>query len=80
MAVRIDWQPGDVFLDHYRVERLLGTGGMGRVYRVEHRGWGIPLVVKVPRPELVDQVAHMLSFDRECQTWIALGNHPNIVC
>lgn len=79
MATHIDWQPGDVFLDHYRVERLLGAGGMGKVYRVQHRGWGMQLVVKVPRAELIGDVTHMLSFERECETWSRLGHHSNIV-
>src|ERR1700730_18494074 len=33
------WQPGDVLLDLYEVQGVLGEGGMGKVYKVKHRGW-----------------------------------------
>jgi serine/threonine protein kinase len=29
-----EWQTGEVILDLYEVKRLLGEGGMGKVYRV----------------------------------------------
>ena len=35
-AAPLGLNPGDVILDRYRVIRLLGKGGMGSVYEVEH--------------------------------------------
>src|SRR5689334_10995835 len=42
---------GEVVKD-YRILSFLGEGGMGTVYRAEHRLIGKPAVVKVLRPHL----------------------------
>lgn len=73
------WQPGTVILDSCIVECLLGEGGMGKVYRVYHRGWDAQLALKVPKAHIVASVTAALDFERECQTWINLGLHPNTV-
>lgn len=78
VSVPIDWSIGDVVLGTYEV-KAVHAGGMGKVYRVRHRLWGLDLAVKSPNtaslllPGFVDQ------FTRECDTWIKLGFHPNIV-
>lgn len=77
--VPADWQVGDTILGLYRVEKVLGEGGMGRVYQVRHRGWGIDLAVKSPRPGLVGKPAAVERFEKECETWINLGLHPYVV-
>ncbi|MEV0949658.1 protein kinase [Promicromonospora sp. NPDC050249] len=74
-----DWRPGEVILDLYEV---LGKtkGGMGVVYRVRHRDWGIDLAVKVPRTALLRHSPESLrSFEAEAETWAGLGVHPHIV-
>ena len=38
----------------YEVQGVLGQGGMGRVYRVRHRGWGLDLAVKAPLPSVLE--------------------------
>ena len=50
-SVPVGWVPvpGDVLLDLYEVQGLLGEGGMGTVHRVHHRGWGLDLAVKSPK-------------------------------
>ncbi len=63
--------------DLYEPVSLLGEGGMGRVYRVFHRGWGIDLAVKVPRKTALDAKA-MKSVLREAEAWSSLGLHPFI--
>ena len=73
------WTPGEVLFGVCVVEKLLGEGGMGRVYRVFHHGWDMHVVVKVPRPEVIADVTGSLMFERECQTWVNLGLHPHIV-
>jgi WD40 repeat protein/tetratricopeptide (TPR) repeat protein len=72
------WQPGTVLLDRYEVRELLGEGGWGQVHRVHHRGWNIDLAVKSPRQELLAG-GGAERFERECETWINLELHPNVV-
>jgi WD40 repeat protein len=77
--VGLDWRVGDVILDLYQVNGILGEGGMGKVYRVHHLGWDIDLAVKSPKPEQLKQAGGSENFIRECETWVDLGLHPNIV-
>jgi serine/threonine protein kinase len=46
--VAADLEPGDLVEDRYRVERLLGRGGMGRVYEVSRISDGSRWAMKVP--------------------------------
>ena len=52
--IGVDWKPGDIVLGLYEVLGVLGQGGMGRVYRVRHRGWGLDLAVKAPLPGVLE--------------------------
>jgi WD40 repeat protein/serine/threonine protein kinase len=74
-----EWQVGDVLLDLYEVLGLLGEGGMGRVYRVRHRGWDMDLAAKVPRLAVLDLEGGADLFEREAETWVNLGLHPHTV-
>lgn len=74
-----DWNPGAVILGLYDVQELCGEGGMGRVYRVRHRGWNADLAVKCPRPEWFATEAGKADFEREAATWVNLGLHPHVV-
>ncbi|MBE1493468.1 serine/threonine protein kinase/WD40 repeat protein [Amycolatopsis lexingtonensis] len=73
------WSPGDVVLGVYEVRDVVTTGGMGLVYRVWHRQWGMELAVKTPRPELVASPADVERFEAEAETWVGLGAHPHVV-
>jgi WD40 repeat protein len=73
------WKVGDTILDLYDVTALLGRGGMGDVFRVRHRGWGIDLAVKTPRAEILDDDEGRDAFVREAETWAELGVHPHVV-
>ncbi|OHB72477.1 MAG: hypothetical protein A2V70_14405 [Planctomycetes bacterium RBG_13_63_9] len=77
--VPLEWNPGDVILDLYEVMGVLGEGGMGKVYKVHHRGWNLDLAVKCPKPDKFATNAQKETFERECETWIDLGLHPHIV-
>jgi WD40 repeat protein/serine/threonine protein kinase len=74
-----EWQVGDVLLDLYAVEGVLGEGGMGRVYKVRHRGWEMDLAAKVPRPAVLEVEGGADLFEREAETWVNLGLHPHTV-
>ena len=74
-----EWSPGQVLLDLYEVIELLGEGGMGRVYRVRHREWGLDLAVKTPKAEALRAAGGAANFEREAETWVNLGLHPHTV-
>ena len=77
-AIR-EWQVGDVVLDLYEVTAVLGEGGMGRVYRVRHRGWDVDLAVKTPLAAVLQAAGGADNFEREAETWVNLGLHPHTV-
>jgi WD40 repeat protein/serine/threonine protein kinase len=74
-----EWKTGEVVLGLYEVAGLLGQGGMGRVYRVHHRGWGVDLAVKVPLKQALDAAGGVEAFEREAETWVNLPLHPHMV-
>lgn len=72
---------GDVILETYRVEDDAVHGGMGSVWRVHHRSWGMDLAMKRPQPQFFAEGSdrRKAEFIAECENWINLGLHPNIV-
>jgi len=62
----------------YRVQELLGAGGMGAVYKAEHRLMHRTVALKVINPELVASRTAVERFQREVQAAARL-HHPNIV-
>jgi urea transport system substrate-binding protein len=62
----------------YRVIGVLGRGGMGAVYKAEHRLLERPVVLKVIRPDLVATPALVQRFQREARL-AARMSHPNVV-
>ncbi len=78
-AGEAEWQVGQVVLGLYEVHGVLGQGGMGRVYRVRHRGWGVDLAVKVPLAKALAAAGGAEAFEREAETWVSLGLHPHTV-
>jgi WD40 repeat protein/serine/threonine protein kinase len=67
-----------VVADLYEVQEVVRSGGMGLVYRVRHREWGMELAVKAPRPALLTDARSIADFLAEAQTWVELGLHPHI--
>ena len=66
-------------LDVYRVESLLGRGGMGRVYLARHRDLHRPCALKILSPRLAaedeDYVQRFLNEGRAAAALV----HPNII-
>jgi serine/threonine protein kinase len=65
-------------LGQYRIEALLGSGGMGQVYRGMHRFLERPAAIKVMQASLAADPAFRARFLREAKAAAAL-KHPNIV-
>ncbi|MCL4202843.1 MAG: serine/threonine protein kinase [Pirellulaceae bacterium] len=62
----------------YEILALIGRGGMGDVYKAQHRVMNRPVALKVIRPELVRSDAAVKRFQREVQAAARL-HHANIV-
>ena len=69
---------GSVLDGRYRVDSILGKGGMGRVYKGEHTGIGRAVAIKVLHADLGRNKEATQRFQREA---LASGrlDHPNIV-
>jgi serine/threonine protein kinase len=69
---------GSVLDGRYRIEAVLGAGGMGKVYRGQHTGIGRTVAIKVLHTDLSRNPEAAQRFQREA---IASGrlDHPNIV-
>lgn len=68
-------------LGRYEIEKLIGVGAMGRVYRAHDPAVGRPVAIKTIRPDHSDRPKareYMQRFQREARAAGALS-HPNIV-
>jgi TPR repeat protein/serine/threonine protein kinase len=70
---------GDTIGGRYRIEGVLGEGGMAVVYRARHLGTGRPVALKLVHPHLVAQPHLVELFIREAQVGATIGPNPNIV-
>ena len=65
-------------IGHFRIERVLGAGGMGVVYAGIDERLGRPVAIKVLHPDAVDDARRKrLQWDARAASTL---NHPNIVC
>lgn len=71
---------GNIINGKYKIEKLLGQGGMGQVYLVTHTELNKPFALKVMLldDEEDPDSKHLLRFRREAKV-LAKLNHPNIV-
>ena len=58
----------------YRIEAVLGEGGMGLVYRARHAMLNKPLAIKVLKPEVSKDAEVMQRFQQEAQSASAIGS------
>jgi hypothetical protein len=66
-------------IDNYRVDLLLGEGGMGSVYRAQDVNLARPVALKVMHPQFANQPEFRQRFLQEAQAAARLGDHPSIV-
>lgn len=69
---------GSLLDGRYRVEAILGRGGMGRVYKAEHTSLGRAVAIKVLHSRLGSSKEAAQRFQREAKASGRL-DHPNIV-
>lgn len=68
---------GTVLADRYRVDRLIGEGAMGRVYRAEHVLMRKTVALKVLHPQLMTVPEIVQRFEREARA-AAQVEHPHV--
>ncbi len=66
-------------IDNYRIDMLLGEGGMGSVYRAQDVNLARPVALKVMHPSFAGQPEFRQRFLQEAQAAARLGDHPSIV-
>ena len=73
------WEVGRLLLNEYRVEGVLGQGGMGTVYLVVRRTTdGERFAVKTLLSSVLTDENRNRLFMRELRTWIGLAEHPHL--
>src|SRR5829696_9140195 len=68
---------GRLIADRYRVVALVGSGGMGEVYRAEHVGLRRITALKFMRPALGQDADALARFRREAEQASRIS-HPNV--
>jgi serine/threonine-protein kinase len=71
-------EPGAVLAGRYRLVRVLGEGGMGRVFRAEHVTLGTPVAIKTMHAHVAATADYARRFTREARAASLLA-HPNVV-
>lgn len=62
----------------YKIEKIIGQGGMGNVYKAFHAKSGLTVAVKVISSSIANEVRFRRRFEAEIETLKRL-KHPNIV-
>jgi len=66
-------------IDQYRIDALLGEGGMGTVYRAFDLNLARPVALKVMHSQLARQKEFQQRFLQEARSAARLNDHPSIV-
>ena len=75
---KLDPLLGTVFAGRYRVERIIGRGGMGAVYQATQLAVDRPVALKILKTELADDLKEVARFQQEARA-IATLQHPNTI-
>lgn len=69
---------GELLVGKYRLDTLLGSGGVGEVYRAQNTLIGRTVAIKLLKPELSTDEHVIARFIREARA-ATLARHPNVV-
>ncbi len=72
------WGAGTVIMNRYKLESMLGQGGMGSVWKAEHLQLRSPVAIKLLDPAIADNEQMLARFLREAQACAALRS-PHVV-
>ena len=64
--------PGTILLGKYRIDELIGAGGMGSVVRASHLYLQEPVAIKILLPQMVESEQTVQRFLREAQAAVKL--------
>ena len=75
--IGLDKYVGEILDDKYRLEQLLGSGGMGAVYLATHLGTERYVALKLIAPQFMRNEEFVERFKREARAAGRL-RHPNV--
>jgi serine/threonine protein kinase len=64
--------PGEILAGKYRIEAVIGVGGMGRVVKAHHLYLQQPVAIKILLPQMVESQSTVARFLREAQSTVKL--------
>mgnify|MGYP002382238282 CR=1 FL=1 len=76
--IQLNALPGQVLDGKYRIDKLLGRGGMGAVYMAQHLGTRRTVALKVIVPQKASSTEYLERFKREAES-AGMLRHPNVV-
>ncbi len=71
-----DPQIGNIIAGRFKIEEMIGQGGMGKVYRARHLALDRTVCLKMLKPALLEDPTLVGRFEREAKAASRL-NHPN---
>jgi tRNA A-37 threonylcarbamoyl transferase component Bud32 len=74
----LDPFPGRVVAGNFRIDKLIGSGAMGNVYKAEQLSLSKAVAIKVLHPHLMGDEKLVGRFKREAKS-ASLLNHPNSI-
>lgn len=77
MENKVNWRLGKILDDRYKIESVLGIGGMAVVYKAYDRQLQRDVAVKVLRDDVAMDAESRKQFRKEYQA-VGMLNHPNI--
>ncbi len=74
----VDQEPGSVLDGSYEILGVLGSGGMGKVYKARQINLNRTVAIKIPSPQVLENPEFSGRFVREAHLCAQVG-HPHIV-